>query len=152
MDKVKRLFNGYLLILVGIGLFISLHLILPLELTKTISDNFNKIAIGLAAIITAYFGSSYFSEEISRKRSIGFYRKKYPYENYNKTYKIIASKNDPGAVFLLDLETLHKHHIWNMKTMYDLGWQTHERELLDKKNFDSYLIGDPIRTRGELGE
>lgn len=87
-----------------------------------ISDDFNKVAISVAVLITTYFGSSYLREELSRKRSIDFYRKKYPPEKYKKTYKIIASEDDEGAVFLLDLDSLHKHHIWNMKTMYDLGW------------------------------
>ncbi|MEX0616266.1 MAG: hypothetical protein WD231_00465 [Candidatus Woykebacteria bacterium] len=117
-----------------------------------ISDIFNKVAIGIAALITAYFGSAYFIEELSRKRSIEYYRKKYPPEKYKKTFKIIESEKDRGAIFLLDLESLHKHHIWNMKTVYDLGWQLYEREALPKEKFLSYLLGDPIRTRGDLGE
>ena len=81
-----------------------------------------------------------------------YYRKKYPPEKNQKTFKIIESEDGPGAVFLLDLESLHKHHIWNMKTMYDLGWQLYKRESLPNEKFLSYLIGDPIRTRGDLGE
>lgn len=133
-------------------IFILLHLVLPLELISAISDDFNKIAIGIAALITAYFGSSYLREEISRKRNIAFFRRKYPPEKYKKTYRIIASQEDPGAIFLHDLESLLKHHIWNMKTMYDLGWQTYETELLSKEEFLSILSGEPIRTRGDLGE
>lgn len=150
--KIRQLFGGYRLLLIVVASFILLHLILPLELTKTISDNFNKVAIGLAAIITAYFGSSYFREELEHRKNITHFRKKYPPENFKKTYKIIATKNNPGAVYLLDLENSHKHHIWNMKTMYDLSWQDFHKELLDQEEFDSYTNGLPIRTRGELGE
>ena len=139
-------------IILGIMIFLLLHLYVPLSLLSSISDNFNKVAIGIAALVTAYFGSSYFREELSRKRSIEFYRKKYPPEKYEKTFKIIESQNGPGAIFLLDLESSHKHHIWNMKTVYDLGWQLYKREALPNEEFLSYLIGDSIRTRGDLGE
>lgn len=118
-----------------------------------VSDIFNKIAIGIAALITAYFGSSYFREELTRKRSINFYRKKYPPSQHNNTYKFIESEKTPGAIFLLDLKSLHKHHIWNMKTMYDIGWQIYlPANQLPDSVFLSYSIGDPIRTRGDLGE
>ncbi len=138
--------------LLGILLFVYIHLVFPTDPINSISDNFNKIAIGIAALVTAYFGSSYFRDELSRKRSIEYYRKKYPPEKYKKTFKIIESENRPGEIFLLDLESLHKHHIWNMKTVFDLGWQLYKRESLPDEEFLSYLIGDPIRTRGDLGE
>lgn len=144
--------NLSLLFMLAITLFLLVHLLLPLQLISAISDNFNKVAIGIAALVTAYFGSSYFREELSRKRAIEYYRKKYPPEKYQKTFRIIESEDGPGAIFLLDLETLHKHHIWNMKTVYDLGWQLYKRESLPNEDFLSYLIGDPIRTRGDLGE
>lgn len=151
--KFQKLRNNLLLLTIfAVIFFVSLHLLLPLQLVSTISDDFYKVAIGIAALITAYFGSSYFREELSRKRSIEYFRKKYPPEKYQRTYKIIVSEDDLGAVYLLDLESLHKHHIWNMKTMYDLGWQLYKREPLPREKFLSYLIGDPIRTRGDLGE
>ncbi len=39
-----------------------------------------------------------------------------------------------------------------MKTMYDLSWQFYDREPIKKNDFDSYKTGDPIRTRGDLGD
>lgn len=150
--KIKRVFNNVVILVTLSSLFILAHLVFPLKTLAAVSDNFNKVAIGIAALITTYFGSSYLREELSRKRSIEYFRKKYPPEKYKKTYKIIASKDDPGAVFLYDMESLLKHHIWNMKTMYDLGWQIYERELLPKEEFLSYLSGNAIRTRGDLGE
>lgn len=149
---IKKVFSNIVLLGLFSLLFVVAHFVLPLEPLKAASDNFNKIAIGMAAIITAYFGSSYFREELSRKRSIEFYRKKYPPEDYKKTCRIIASERDPGAIYLHDMESTHKHHIWNMKTVYDLGWQAYDREILPHDEFMSYISGPPIRTRGDLGE
>lgn len=143
------------LLLIGVSLillFIELHFILPLDILSTIIDNFNKISIGIAAIITAYFGSSYLRDELARKAAIKFYTRKYPPDKYKQTFKIIESEDDRGAIYLFDMESLLKHHIWNMKTVYDLGWQTYAREALPKEEFLSYLSGNPIRTRGDLGE
>jgi hypothetical protein len=39
-----------------------------------------------------------------------------------------------------------------MKTIYDLSWQFYDKEPVSKKKFNSYSIGDSVRTRGELGE
>ena len=139
-------------IILGIILFALLHFLFPTQLITTISDNFNKVAIGIAVLITAYFGSSYFREELSRKKSIEYFRKKYPPEKYKKTFKIIESEEARGAIYLLNMESLYKHHIWNMKTVFDLGWQQYDREALPKEKFLSYISGDPIRTRGDLGE
>ena len=133
-------------------IFVLAHFFLPPENLNAIADNFNKISIGLAAIIGAYFGSSYFRDELARKRSVKYYREKYPINEYGRKFRIIESENAPGAIYLHDLVTLHKHHIWNMKTVYDLGWQVFKRERLSEDEFHSVLIGDPIRTTGELGE
>lgn len=154
LNRFLKIESKFLLfVLLGLIIFISLHFFLPLTLLNTISDDFNKVSIGLAALITAYFGSSYFREELSRKRSIKFYREKYPPQQHGTLFKFIESKKTPGAIFLLDLKSSHKHHIWNMKTMYDMGWQIYlPAEQLPDEEFLSYLIGDPIRTRGDLGE
>lgn len=152
---VGVIFRRYYLIaaFLGIALFISVHLVFPTNLISSVFDNFSKLSISVAALITAYFGSSYFRDELSRKRSIKFYREKYSPQVYGENYKFIESDKTPGAIFLLDLKTLHKHHIWNMKTMYDMGWQVYlPAEKLPDNKFLSYIIGDPIRTRGDLGE
>ena len=47
------------LIILFIALFIALQF---LPNSTVVFDNFNKAAIGLAALITAYFGSTYFIE------------------------------------------------------------------------------------------
>lgn len=86
------------------------------------------------------------------KEALSITEKKYPINEYGNKFRIIESENAPGAIYLYDLVTLHKHHIWNMKTDYDLGWQVFKRERLPENEFHSTLIGDPIRTTGELGE
>ncbi|MBI4040119.1 hypothetical protein HY389_02060 [Candidatus Daviesbacteria bacterium] len=152
-EKIRRQVQTYkAFFIISILIFVLAHFFLPLEDLNAIADNFNKISIGLAAIIGAYFGSSYFRDELARKRSIKYYREKYPINEYGKKFRIIESGNAPGAIYLHDLVTLHKHHIWNMKTVYDLGWQVFKRERLPEDEFHSILIGDPIRTTGELGE
>src|SRR3989344_2368983 len=88
--------NLIILTILIFSVFILIHILFPMELISAISDNFNKEAIGIAALITAYFGSSYFREELSRKRSIKFYREKYPPQQHGKTYKFIESVKTPG--------------------------------------------------------
>ena len=152
-NKLKKAIQTQKGILIAfLTIFVLAHIFFPLEKLNSIADNFNKISIGLAAIIGAYFGSSYFRDELTRKRSIKYYREKYLINEYGKKFRIIESENAPGAIYLHDLVTLHKHHIWNMKTVYDLGWQVFKRERLPEDEFHSILIGDPIRTTGELGE
>lgn len=144
--------NLMTVILIALTVFVALHLFLPLKRVNAMADNFNKVSIGLAALLTVYFGSSYVREEISRKRAIEFYKSKYPPEKYKKTYRIIESEESPGAIYLHDLESLQKHHIWNMLTVYDLGWQSYPRESMKHTDFLSIINGDAIRTRGDLGQ
>lgn len=151
--KIKETPDNILVVVViALIVFILLHLTLPLRVINAMSDNFNKVTIGLAALLTVYFGSSYIREEITRKRAVEFYKNKYPPEKYKKKYRIVESEKNPGEVYLHDLESLHKHHIWNMSTIYDLGWQSYPRESLKHTEFLSILNGDPIRTRGDLGQ
>lgn len=149
---MKIQYKSLFLILFALVIFLLFHYLFPLEVTRTISDNFNKIAIGIAALMTAYFGTSYFIEEVMRKRKIDFYRKEYPYDEYGKTWEIIVREDRTGEPHVLDKQTNEIHHLWNMKTIFDLGWQFYERKSVSKKKFDSLKRGDYIRTRGELGE
>lgn len=142
----------YLLVILVILIFILINLYLPLEKANMIFDSFNKVAIGFAALITAYFGSSYFFEEVLRKRRIDNYRKIFPYDKYKDTWKIVVREDRDGEPHVLNKKTSEIHHLWNMKTIYDLGWQFYERKPVEKKVWDSYKRGDYIRTRGELGE
>ncbi len=151
---MRRWLNDVTVLLIIFVLFTLAHFFfVPLARLVALSDDFNKVAIGIAALITAYFGTSYFRDELYRKRTIKEYRQKYPPDKHGKTYTLIENENAPGAVFLLDLTTKKKHHIWNMKTMYDLGWQTFlPAEQLKNKDFQIISTGEPIRTRGDLGE
>ena len=140
-----------IIVVLSIILFIVMHLVLPLDRVNAMAENFNKVAIGLAALLTLMLGNNLF-EETTRSRNIEYYKKKYPQEEFGEKWILIAPKDDPGAIFLRDKESLLKHHIWNMKTMYDLGWQQLKIELLPREDFLSILMGESIRTRGDLGE
>src|SRR5688500_9156741 len=83
-------------------IFIVLHWVLPLEKANLIFDDFNKLAIGIAAIITAYFGSSYFFEEVMRKRRIDHYRKIFPYDKYQENWEIVVREDRTGEPHVLN--------------------------------------------------
>ena len=140
------------IIIVSIVIFIGTHICFPLNVVQAIFDDFNKVAIGIAALITSYFGSTYFLDERSRQRQIDLYMKNYPPEEYGKTWKIVVREDRTGEPHVLDVKTSTKHHIWNMKTIYDLGWQFYDREPVKIPDFNSYHVGKKVRTRGELGE
>lgn len=144
--------NIFLIVVILVLLFLLPYQLFSFEKTNIIFDNFNKYAIGIAAIITAYFGSSYFFEEVLRKRRIDNYRKKYPYDKYGDSWEIIVRSDRNGEPHVLNKKTSEIHHLWNMKTIYDLGWQFYPRKKIKKSTWNSYKRGDYIRTRGELGE
>ena len=148
---VKKVINVYIVVLLVV-LFALSHFILPLDILNAIFDNFNKVAIGVSALIAAYAGALYFIDEFQRKRLIDLYRKRYPPDNYRKKWKMIVREDRTGEPHVLDIDKKIKYHIWNMKTIYDLSWQFYDREPVSKKKFDLYDTGKPIRTRGELGE
>ncbi|MBI2040381.1 hypothetical protein HYT18_04895 [Candidatus Microgenomates bacterium] len=146
------MFKFYLIAIIALIIFVVLNLYLPLEKANILFDSFNKVVIGFAAIITAYFGSSYFFEEVLRKRRIDSYRKMFPYDKYGDTWEIVVREDRNGEPHVLNKKTSEIHHLWNMKTIYDLGWQFYERKPVKKSGWDKYKRGDYIRTRGELGE
>lgn len=144
--------NTQTIVALAIIVFIAIHFLYPPKFLALMADNFNKVAVGVAALITAYVGSTYFIEEHLRQKRIDSYRKNYPHDQYKKTWKIVVREDRDGEPHVLDIETSLIHHIWNMKTIYDLGWQFIEREPVKVDVFSQYQIGDKIRTRGELGE
>jgi hypothetical protein len=149
---VRKILNVYSLVILFVVLFTLSHFIFPLDKLNAIFDNFNKVAIGISALIAAYAGSIYFIEEFQRKRLIDMFGRRYPTNNYGKKWKIIVREDRTGEPHVLDMDNRIKHHIWNMKTIYDLSWQFHDREPVRKDEFDSYKIGERVRTRGDLGE
>lgn len=148
--------NNKLFILLLLSIFILPYLFFPFKPpfqgASILFDNFNKAAIGIAALITAYFGSSYFIEEVLRKRRIDNYRKMFPYEKYGEDWEIVVRTDRTGEPHVLNKKTSEIHHLWNMKTIYDLGWQFYDRKAVSKKIWATYKRGDYIRVRGELGE
>jgi hypothetical protein len=143
------------LIIILFGLiFVLIHIFSSAFCLSDIFDNFSKFAIGAAALITAYYGSNYFIEEVLRKRKIEGYRNQFPYGEYGKTWEIISREDSRGEPHVLNKKTLEIHHLWNQKTIFDLGWQFYwkDQKLVTRKQWDKYKRGDYIRTRGELGE
>lgn len=132
--------------------FCLVHFVFPIDRINAIFDNFYKVALGIAALTTSYFGSSFFTEELRRSQSIKKWTKTFPPESYQKTYRIIESDKHPGAIYLEDIIANKKHHIWNMLTVYDLGWQQYPREQIKDSKFIKIPNGEAIRTRGELGQ
>jgi len=149
---MKKYTNASIVAVLFLILFVASHFLLPLDKLNAIFDNFNKLAIGVSALMASTAGSLYFISEFQRKRLIETYRKRYPFNKYDKDWKIIVREDRTGEPHVLDINKKSKHHIWNMKTIYDLGWQFYDRQPVKKNEFDSYIIGDPIRTRGDLGE
>ena len=136
----------------GLILVLLLPIFIPITFVETYSKIIQNLSLAIGALIGSYAGSSFLIEEFNRRRLISKYRKMYPRSEYGTEWKQIVREDRVGEPHILDLEKKVKHHIWNMKTIYDLGWQFYDREKVEKGQFDSYEIGDFIRTRGDLGE
>lgn len=149
---MKKVICVFIIVILLAFLFSVPHFLFPLDKLNAIFDNFNKLAIGVSALFASFAGSLYFIDEFQRKRLIDLYRKRYSLNNYGKKWKIIVREDRTGEPHVLDIDKKIKYHIWNMKTIYDLSWQFYDREPINKDSFDSYGVGDPIRTRGDLGE
>ncbi len=149
---MKKVICVFIIVILFAVLFFVSHFLLPLDKLNAIFDNFNKLAIGVSALIASFVGSLYFIDEFQRKRLIDLYRKRYSLDNYGKKWKIIVREDRTGEPHVLDIDKKIKYHIWNMKTIYDLSWQFYDRESIKRNDFDSYKTGAPIRTRGDLGE
>lgn len=146
-----------MLYLVGllIGIFVLFLLVLPfvipLSQIDILAGIFNKLAIGAGALFAVMRGSDYL-KKMEEASLIKFYRNKYPVSEDGKAWKIIVHEKRPGTWYLLDMKQLQKHHIGNMKTVYDLGFQSAKHEILKESDFLSYFEGDRIMTRGNVGE
>lgn len=144
-----------LLFLLLVGVFIALHFFVSIDILSTLSDNFNKIAIGIAALVGVFVGKSFIDEEKERRGKVREYLKRFPHEEFSKSWDIIVNKDaSHGVFYLFDIKKKVKHHILNMKTVYDMGWHIylHTARKIPEKEFFSYVVKDVIKTRGEAGE
>lgn len=134
--------------------FFLLHMIMSKESFNVLTESFNRIAVGFSALAAIIFGPSIVSKELEKDRKIKEYIEKYPYDKFGIDWKIIENEIYPGAYYLFDIKLQTKHHILNMKTVYDLGWHIflHKSEKINDTKFLSYQIGERIRTQGEAGE
>ncbi len=143
-----------LLIILAFAIFFLSYLYLPIDKFSIFTESFNRIAVGLSALAAVVFGPTLVSRELEKDRKIKEYLKRYPHNKFGKDWKIIESEKLPGAYYLLDKEAKTKHHILNMKTVYDLGWHIYLQfsGKIKDDDFQSYKVGDKIRTQGEAGE
>lgn len=119
-----------------------------------ISDIFNKIAIGIAAILGVVLGK-FLIVESERKNKINQYLKRFPHSMFEKEWDFIVNKDaSHGVFYLFEIKKNIKHHVLNMKTVYDMGWHIylHKARQVPEKVFFSYDVGDVIKTWGEAGE
>lgn len=141
-----------LLIILAFAIFLLSYVILPIDKFNTLTESFNRIAVGLSALAAVIFGPTLVSREIEKDRKIKEYLKRFPHDKFSKDWEIIESEKLPGAIYILDKKVQTKHHILNMKTVYDLGWHIYPRKTIKDSSFQSYKVGDRIRTQGEAGE
>lgn len=143
-----------LLIILAFAIFYLSYQLLPLDVFNNLTENFNRIAVGLSALAAVIFGPSIVSGELEKDRKIKEFIDKYPYNKFDINWELIESKEYPGAVYLLDKKLNTKHHILNMKTVYDLGWHIYWNKIkkLEDGDFQKYDVGERIRTQGEAGE
>lgn len=119
-----------------------------------ISDIFNKFAIGVAAILGVIFGKSLVVES-ERRNKINQYLKRFPHNKFEAEWDIIVNIDaSHGVYYLFERKKKIKHHILNMKTVYDMGWHIylHKARQVPEKEFFSYDVGDVIKTWGEARE
>ena len=141
-----------LLMILAFAIFLLSYMLLPIDKFNTLTESFNKIAVGLSALAAVIFGPTLVSRELEKDRKIKEYLKRYPHDKFSKDWEIVESKKFPGAIYVFDKKIQVKHHILNMKTVYDLGWHIYPRKAIEDNLFQSYKIGDRIRTQGEAGE
>lgn len=151
-DKIITRRLLFLLLVLAFALFLLAYVLLPLEKFKTLAESFNLIAVGLSALAAVIFGPTLVSRELEKDRKIKEYLKRYPHDKFGIDWEIIESENHMGAIYLFDKKVKTKHHILNMKTVYDLGWHIYPRKTVKDETFQSYKVGDRIRTQGEAGE
>lgn len=154
-DKIITRTLIVLLIVLAFETFFLLYILLPIDKFDTLTESFNRIAVGLSALAAVIFGPTLVSRELEKDRKIKEYLKRYPHDKFGKDWEIIENKELPhGTYYLFDKNAKTKHHILNMKTVYDLGWHIYLDFSKKVKNdiFHSYQVGDRIRTQGEAGE
>lgn len=155
LDEGNKIITRRLLVLLTVltfEIFFLLYLRLPLDKFDTLTESFNRIAVGLSALAAVLFGPTLVSRELEKDRNIKEYLKRYPHDKFGKEWEIIQSDEHLGAIYVLDKKEKTKHHILNMKTVYDLGWHIYSRKTIKNTEFQAYKVGDRIRTQGEAGE
>lgn len=127
---------------------------LPLPKYILLVDSFNKISVGLSALLAVFVGQNWIARQEEKEKKIKEFLKKYPHDKFGIEWKIIEPQSSSGAYYLFEKRREIVHHILNMKTVYDLGWHVYLNTSKKVKDdlFRSYKVGARIRTQGEAGE
>ncbi|OGE27035.1 hypothetical protein A3H85_03270 [Candidatus Daviesbacteria bacterium RIFCSPLOWO2_02_FULL_40_8] len=143
------------LIVVAVFLLFTLaYQCLPLIQFNLLVDSFNKIAVGLAALLGVFVGLNWVSRQEEKERKIKEYIKKYPHNKFRQDWEIVEPQSSSGAYYVFEKSSQIVHHILNMKTVYDLGWHVYlnTSNKINDDEFRSFEVGERIRTQGEAGE
>lgn len=128
---------------------------MTLENWKVISEIFNNVAIGLAAIGGGFWAIiKGISEFVSTKKKNSYrdsFKKLYPREKLNKTFKIVDNGKAPGKLYIIDLEKKEKYWIQSGPTLLDLGFFWDDAVRISEDEFSKYEEGPGILTVGTPG-
>lgn len=143
-----------LIVVLVFVLFILAFQCLPLTQFNLVVDSFNKIAVGLAALLAVFVGQNWISRQEEKERKIKEYIKRYPHNKFGVDWEVVEPQSSPGAYYVFEKNKQVVHHILNMKTVYDLGWHVYlnTSQKINDSKFRSYEVGERIRTQGEAGE
>jgi hypothetical protein len=161
----------FLLVLYGaIILFIFPFLVQP-KTYELVVDSFNKIGIGIGALIAGLAGVRYLDKEVEKEdvaEKVKKYREEFPLDEFgtyfDKNKKYFLARNDSGGdeIYIAEkLDTDDKlkrfkfYHIGNRYTFRDLFLGTGLTGKIQSLMDDYFTVcdyGEPLLTRGELGE
>jgi len=143
-----------LIILAVFVIFLFTYQNLSLSKFKLLTDSFNKIAVGLSALLAVFVGQNWVAKEDEKEKKIKKFLNEYPHDKFGKDWEIVEPQGSSGAYYLLEKKKRIVRHILNMKTVYDLGWHVYlnTSKKIQDNLFRSFKVGNRIRTQGEAGE
>lgn len=126
---------------------------MDLYVTKTFSEIYHNFSVGTASVISAIsliIGAWAGKKYINKQEKIKQYRSRFPIYDFgqDKKYSIVRPVN-VKALFLIEWAKIGKskiHHIQNMDTLKDLGYDNLPLVSLPEKEFKDAERGDAIDT------
>jgi len=129
--------------------------LLGINITISLSNIFNNVGIGLGSIIAGVGGLkllAQLAEERSVRRKTEMLKAQYPTKLLGSTYKLISFEDDPGKIWLWDLERgMLIRHIGNYETYLLMGFKGEHTIRFSGSERSRYVKGDPILITGFIG-